>query len=575
MKATRKLLPVLLALTLALSALPGLSMSAAAVYKTGDAIRFGTYPQSRVTGSALLAGLNSVLQSSDWKSYRYYSGSGSGWGTDGNMTAKDYMRYADIVYKEQKYRAVTFDTFRPWATTMPSNTSGDSSFQDDNGFACNTVYWFKYEPLQWRVLDPATGFVLCEKVIDAQPFNNYVRKDGTEAGGGSAYWGSAGKQYYANNYTYSSIRTWLTNDFYNTAFSAGQKSNILSTNVNNTGTHGYSSAETRDKVFLLSEAEAKTAAYGFTSTVSATDTRSAYRTDYSTCQGPSSDVGVAKASWTLRTGGLISSSMCAVSRAGYIDTNVNTYYTNIGIRPAMRLSTLKDDAALNLPTYYRAAFFADGSLVSNVLYLPGAKSITEPAVPSKTGFEGKWSGYTLDGNIRVNAVYTPRIYTLKWIMDDVTTTAKVPFGNPVSIYKPADPVKPGYRFSGWRCSDGTTVIPATMPAKDLTFTAQFSKITITDIKITKLPTKTVYTYRNDKEIDLSGMELEAICSDGTKQTITDLSAVTATGYSAKPRGEKTITVEYAGVQAEPFTVTVKYVWWQWLILIFLLGFIWY
>lgn len=176
-----------------------------------------------------------------------------------------------------------------------------------------------------------------------------------------------------------------------------------------------------------------------------------------------------------------------------------------------------------------------------------------------------------DTAIKLQTTY----YKLKWIADNVTTTANVPFGNPISVYKPADPVKPGFKFKGWLCSDGTTTVSATMPAKDLTFTAQFEPIAVIGIKITKLPDKTVYTYRKDKAIDLSGMELEATYSDGTTQMVTDLSAVNASGYSAKPRGEKAITVEYAGVQAEPFTVTVKYVWWQWLIVILLFGWIWY
>lgn len=94
------------------------------------------------------------------------------------------------------------------------------------------------------------------------------------------------------------------------------------------------------------------------------------------------------------------------------------------------------------------------------------------------------------------------------------------------------------------------------------------------IHISKTPTKTIYTYRNDTSVNLSGMELEVTYSDGTTQTVTDLSAIKETGYSAKPVGTKTITVDYEGL-TDQFDVTVKYAWWQWLIRIFLLGFIWY
>lgn len=138
-----------------------------------------------------------------------------------------------------------------------------------------------------------------------------------------------------------------------------------------------------------------------------------------------------------------------------------------------------------------------------------------------------------------------------------------------AIVKPTDPQKDGYIFKGW-----TPEIPAAMPAKDMTFTAVFEQAPVAvSLRITKMPTKTTYTYRKDTSINLSGLELEMTYSDGTTKSV-DPSDCTVTGYSAKPRGEKTITVAAEGREAQ-FTVNVKYVWWQYLILIFLLGFIWY
>ncbi len=94
------------------------------------------------------------------------------------------------------------------------------------------------------------------------------------------------------------------------------------------------------------------------------------------------------------------------------------------------------------------------------------------------------------------------------------------------------------------------------------------------IRISKMPTKTEFIYRKDTSVDLSGMELAVTYSDGSKKTVTDTSSFKVSGYSAKPKGEKTVTVEYEGCRTD-FKVTVKYAWWQWLIRIFLLGFIWY
>ena len=160
-------------------------------------------------------------------------------------------------------------------------------------------------------------------------------------------------------------------------------------------------------------------------------------------------------------------------------------------------------------------------------------------------------------------------YTVQWIADEnVIATAELREGD--TIEKPTDPVKEWYSFTGW-----TPEVPVSMPAQNMTFTAQFEKIVAKSLSIKKLPTKTEYIYRNDKVLDLSGMELEVTYSDGTTKSVDpSTSSCTVSGYSAKPRGEKTITVEFEGQKAQ-FTVTVKYAWWQWLIIIFLFGWIWY
>ena len=217
---------------------------------------------------------------------------------------------------------------------------------------------------------------------------------------------------------------------------------------------------------------------------------------------------------------------------------------------------------------YEAVIMADGKQIAVIPYVYGQKSIALPDVPEKEGYTGAWPTYTLPiGGVTITAVYTKNNYTVTWVVDGKTTTASVPFGS--AIAKPADPVKSGYQFTGW-----TPAVPATMPAKDLTFTAQFAQIVITSLRVVKTPNKTVYTYRRDKSVDLTGMVLEATYSDGSKKTVTNMSDVKVTGYSAKPRGDKTVVVEFEGKTAQ-FTVNVKYTWWQWLIIIFLFGWLWY
>jgi len=129
--------------------------------KVGDIITFGSYPQSQVTNSTLISALNKLPKT--WKSYGYY---------DGSMVPGDWMKYADVTYNGNKYRAVTFSKYRPFATII--HNPDIISDQENNGYYKNTVYWFKYEPLSWRVLDPEEGFVLCNNIIDSQPYNNTI-----------------------------------------------------------------------------------------------------------------------------------------------------------------------------------------------------------------------------------------------------------------------------------------------------------------------------------------------------------------------------------------------------------------
>ncbi len=426
MNTGKKLLSILLCLMLFFGTLAvgtegfaevfdSISIKASAAYSVGDIIYYGTYPQTDVTAS-----LGSVLnsQSGTWKSYNYYSGTGNI--EDGQMTASDYMRYKDVTYNGNKYRAVTFDSYKPYCTGY---TSEYHDVQQGNGYYTGTPYWFKYEPLKWRVLDPSTGLVMCETIIDSQPYNNYILYADNE------YWGDSAKTYYANNYAKSSIRQWLNNDFYNTAFSDEQKLNIKATTLNNdgyytlTGTTGYErydAPSTSDKVLLLSYNEVLNSSYGFsTSYLTYDSARQAKGSDYAKCQGlwvnnSSGSSYDGCSDWHLRSPGLFSDIICSVTLDGNVHNYYYTYYTSYGVRPALKLHNLKSDYAgseIDDPEY-TAVFISDGKIVSEKKYKEG-DTIVCTAIPSKDG----------------------------------------------------------YIFKGW-----TPEVPSAMPANDLTFTAVFEKI---------------------------------------------------------------------------------------------------
>ena len=323
------------------------------VYAVGDQIQYGNYPQSRVTDRKTLNMLNNKTK--NWVSYGYYSGTGSPF--DGQMFPSDYMKYADIDSDGdglRDYRAVTFTKYRP--EYIGYTSSANNSYQDDNGYKTNNIYYFKYEPITWRVLDPVSGLIMSESILDSQPYNNFVLSSGTvPEDGEAARWGDAGKTYYAGNYYYSSIRKWLNEDFYNTAFTASQASNIrndvmLNNDCVQPSYTQYNAPASKDKIFLLSCNEAKNTAYGFAegSSQTADTARRAQGTDYSKCQG----LGTVNTTlpsyygnscWWLRSPGSISDYACYVDYAGQSDWFTNISYTDWGIRAACRLANLKSD----------------------------------------------------------------------------------------------------------------------------------------------------------------------------------------------------------------------------------------
>ena len=172
------------------------------------------------------------------------------------------------------------------------------------------------------------------------------------------------------------------------------------------------------------------------------------------------------------------------------------------------------------------------------------------------------SGITAECNVTV----VPQKFTIIWNIGGTKVKAIINEGD--EILKPENPNKDGYTFKGW-----TPEVPGFMPSYDVEFTAVFEKAVVTSVKIKSKPTKLDYVYKTDS-LSLAGLTLEVVYSDGTKEVVNDLSEVKANGFDNTKLGTQTIEIEHEGATAE-FDITVSYAGWQYLILIFLLGFIWY
>lgn len=425
------------------------------LYAVGEVITYGSYPQSKVIDKDLLAELN--RQPATWKSYGYYVG--NCYVANGSMTPSDFMRYTDVTYNGEKYRGVTFSGYRVFATGGTSPVLGNYSFQDDWGYYPNHVYWFKYDPMQWRILDPTKGLVVAEKAIDSQPFSNFVINSwGT-------YFGNSGKTYYANDYAKSSIRTWLNNDFLNTVFSSEQKANVLSTQITSLNyetlsgsrkSSPFDSASTNDKVFLLSYDEILNEIdYGFDISPEASDTRQATATDYARCQGIGGWEPYEHVAWYLRTSANSSDTVCLVAPDGSVDpdnANEKNYValTVMGIRPALRLSNITATGGASSSGEVYTVTYKVGNNTFATLSVRKGDPVVSLDPGDRAGYE--FSGWgepeeMPNGNIVLKGEYLP-VYKARFVADGVTVGEVEYTTATTAIIEPAVPEKAG-KIGSW------------------------------------------------------------------------------------------------------------------------------
>ena len=222
-------------------------------------IEYGYYPQTQETEDTIIAQLNTKYENlptaenaNGWTDYEYYS--------SGNV--ESYMWYLDVDLDNDgfmDYRGVYFIKYRSTSTSGTAYSTGSGETNNNiyiNGYRKETVYWFKYEPIIWDVVDDAGAGdkrIVSRYVLDGQ--NWYIdgadRPDGLDVISPS-------------NYEHSTIRTWLNNDFYYKAFDLyRQKNNTPNatdnsiTSTGSTNTNNYLCNDTVDKAYLLSRAEHK------------------------------------------------------------------------------------------------------------------------------------------------------------------------------------------------------------------------------------------------------------------------------------------------------------------------------
>lgn len=156
---------------------------------------------------------------------------------------------------------------KKYAKVVASPYSSKYTFSTGNTIIKDSVYYFKVEPIKWLVLaeEDEKALLRCENIIDRKYFN--LSTDKRTIGGNTIY---------ASNWEYSSLRAWLNDTFYETAFDNLAQTLIQSTYLDNknmanlytekqTEIYVKSQNNTYDKVFLLSEKDMYKSEYGFSS----------------------------------------------------------------------------------------------------------------------------------------------------------------------------------------------------------------------------------------------------------------------------------------------------------------------
>lgn len=263
-------------------------------------ITYGLYPQTHVNNSNLIQQLNKITDVED----------------NGFCLYENYYYY--------KYKAEPCDS--------------KYEFSDGQTIVNSTSYWFKCEKITWNILSNSNGeyLLVSETLLDAHKYNDYY--EGVDENG-----------YYANNYENSSIRKWLINTFFETAFSLNNNY-VKTTQVDNSASttdgedNTYVCDDTFDKVFLLSYKDYKNEEYGFKNN----NRRKCKTTDFSKATGALSDTqsGNLDMGYYITRSPSTANSNCIASIRNTGSISQDRWVSNdlFGVRPAI---TFKYQTDLN------------------------------------------------------------------------------------------------------------------------------------------------------------------------------------------------------------------------------------
>lgn len=195
---------------------------------------------------------------------------------------------------------------------------------------------FKNEPIKWRVLSVKgnNALLLADKSLDAQPYNRAEDE---------VTWEKSTIRSWLNGYDSSKNKkgtNYTSKNFIKKAFTAAEQKSIYKQTVLNAKNPEYGTAggnNTKDKVFLLSIAEANASAYGFPGSKEKTNARKAKITAYTASKN--SDMNESSTfGWQLRSPGGNPYLRAGVYDNGWLNFGGSSADDMDTVRPALHLN---------------------------------------------------------------------------------------------------------------------------------------------------------------------------------------------------------------------------------------------
>ena len=251
----------------------------------------------------------------------------------------------------------------------------------------STIHYYKYQPIKWRVLsvDSTKAFLLADRILDDMPYHT-VQQDIT--------WEESTMRSWLNGYDASANKQkqdYSGQNFIQSAFDASGQSAILVTDVENQDNLSYGTeggADTRDKVFLLSESEVYTDAakgYGFSQEANLKDeARKAKKADT-----------LVENAWWIRSPGLQSFYASEVENTGWIYKDGNFDMSRSGgVRPALYLDLTASTGTASSRLYSYAGTVCSDGTENEVPYVEVKPNVSECDISLKK------TSYTYDGTAK-------------------------------------------------------------------------------------------------------------------------------------------------------------------------------